>query len=140
MTGGTLCKAMAMHLGAVVPYVSHSINLDDQYEEDVTGGRLEVAEGSTPVPEGPGLGVEVDEALLQRLAATRPTVVPRFLAVLRLPGGRRVYTRGFPSVSRLTGFAEGTIRGIDLQVWEEDGSAAFSQLHARTESEGAVWE
>ena len=57
-----------MHLGAVLPNVSHSVNLDDQYAEDVTGGRLEVDEGSTPVPEAPGLGVEVDENMLRQLA------------------------------------------------------------------------
>jgi L-alanine-DL-glutamate epimerase-like enolase superfamily enzyme len=140
LTGGTLCKALAMHLGAVLPYVSHSINLDDQYDEDVTGGRLEVAEGSTPVPQGPGLGVEVDEGILKRLAATKPTVLPRYLAVLRLPGGRKVYTRSFPGVSRMTGFPEGAIRGIDLQVWEEDGSGEFAQLYARVEKEETVWE
>jgi len=140
LTGGTLCKAMAMHLGAVIPNVSHSVNLDDQCEEDVTGGRLEVAEGSTPVPEGPGLGVEVDEEILAPLAAAEPTVVPRHLCVLRLPGGHRVYTRSFPHVSRLTGFLEGNIRGLRVEVWNDDGSKEFASMHEQVEKEGTVWE
>jgi galactonate dehydratase len=140
LSGGTLCKAMAMHLGAVIPNVSHSINLDDQYEEDVTGGRLEVSEGCTPVPEAPGLGVEVDERLLERLAATEPTVLPRHLCVLTLPGGRRVLTPSMPNVARLTGFPEGNIRGIRLEVWNDDGTEDFARMYERVQREEAVWE
>jgi len=140
LTGGTLCKALAMHLGAVVPNLSHSTNLDDQYEEDVTGGRLEIADGSTPVPEGPGLGVQVDEELLRQLAARPKSVLPRYLCVLKLPSGRRVYCPSMPPVARLTGFPEGGIRGIRLEEWHDDGSERFDALHARVSREGPVWE
>lgn len=140
LTGGTLCKALAMHLGAVVPELSHSTNLDDQYAEDVTGQRLEVCEGSTPVPGEPGLGVEVDEDILQRLAARPKSTLPRHLCVLKLPGGRRVHTFSMPNVARLTGFAEGNIRGISLDVWHDDGTEAFAAMHARVQNEGPVWE
>ena len=104
LTGGTLTKALAMHLGAVLPNVSHSTNLDDQYEEDVTVERIPVVEGSSPVPERPGLGVEVDEAALQRVAANSPTEIPRHVGILHLPGGHNLYTPSFASVSRETGF------------------------------------
>ena len=95
LTGGTLTKAMAMHMGAVLPLVMHSTNLDDQYEEDVVKKRIEVAEGGSPVPEGPGLGVEVDEEALAAAAANGPTEIPRHMGVLHLPGGHRVYTHSF---------------------------------------------
>ena len=56
LTGGTLMKAMTLHLMAVLPTASaHSINLDDQYAEDITTERIPVDEGFSPVPEGPGL-------------------------------------------------------------------------------------
>ncbi len=140
LTGGTLCKALAMHLGAVLPNVSHSINLDDQYDEDVTGGRLEVAEGSSPVPEKPGLGVEVKEELVARLAAAAPTVLPRHLGILHLPGGRRFYAPSIPSVSRLTGFVEGNLPGVSSEVWTDDGSAQFTSTYERVQREGAFME
>jgi L-alanine-DL-glutamate epimerase-like enolase superfamily enzyme len=136
MTGGTLCKAMAMHLGAVLPNVSHAVNLDDQYEEDITGGRLEVMEGSTPVPEGPGLGVEVNEQELSRIAQNPKTVIPRHIGKLSLPGGHTYHTIGYPDVSRLTGFLEGNIRGIRLEVWEEDGTPEWQAVYDRIEQEG----
>ena len=50
MIHGAIPFPLAMHLGAVIPNVSHSTNLDDQYAEDITGGRLEINEGSSPVP------------------------------------------------------------------------------------------
>ena len=138
LTGGTLTKALALHLAAVLPTVGHSINLDDQYEEDITTERIPVIEGTSPVPEGPGLGVEVDEAALERVAAREPTVFRRYVSVLRLPGGHTVYTPRFPSVSRLTGYEEGTIRGLRTELWEEDGSPEFERLYERVQNEGVV--
>jgi hypothetical protein len=140
LTGGTLTKALALHMAAVLPNVSHSINLDDQYEEDATGTRIEVVEGSSPVPESPGLGFEVDEEALARMAATPPTQIPRHLGILHLAGGHKLYTIGFPSVSRLTGFPEGNIRGLRLEVWNDDGSSEFSRIYERIEKEGSIIE
>lgn len=127
LTGSTLSKAMAMHLGAALPNISHSTNLDDQYDEDVTGGRLEVAEGSTPVPEDPGLGVDVDEKELERIRKNPKTVVPRVISELHMPQGGRFVLQGWPSVDRLTGFPEGNVRGINLKLWEEDGSPEWTK-------------
>ena len=110
LTGGTLTKALALHMGAVLPTMTgHSVNLDDQYEEDITE-RIPVIEGFSPVPEGPGLGIEVDEDALARVAANQPTEIPKHVGVLHMPGGHKIYTPSFASVSRLTGREEGTIR------------------------------
>ena len=140
LTGGTLTKAMALHMGAVIPNVAHSTNLDDQYGEDVVKQRIEVAGGSSPVPKGAGLGVEVDEDALARCAANKPTVIPHTIGILHLPDGHKLYTRGFPNVARLTGFPEGNIRGIRLDVWEDDGSDKFKQTLQRIDQQGPFME
>jgi len=127
LTGGTLSKAMAMHLGAVVPNLSHSTNLDDQYDESVTGGRLEVDEGSTPVPEGPGLGVDVDEKELKRIAKNPKTEIPRIISELHMPQGGRFVQRGWPSTDRQIGYPEGGMPGIRLEIWEEDDSTEWTK-------------
>lgn len=139
LTGGTLSKALGLHLGAVIPNVSHMTNLDDQLDEDVTGGRIEVAEGSSPVPNGPGLGVDVDEAELARIRQTPKTEVPRHIGILHMPRGGRFYTRGMPGVESMTGFPEGNVRGIRLQVWEEDGTKKWTDRWDSLEK-GAVLE
>ncbi|HEX2324193.1 MAG TPA: enolase C-terminal domain-like protein [Chloroflexota bacterium] len=137
ITGGTLTKALAMHLAAVIPACTmHTVNLDDQYEDDITTERIPVAAGTSPVPDGPGLGMEVDEDALARLAATPPTPVPRHVAVLRLADG---HTITFPSlttvnVQAMTGREEGTIRGLRLELWDDDGSPAFQRAHERVQT------
>ena len=48
--GGTLGKAMAMHMASVLPtHTAHSINLDDQYAEDYTTETIPVVDGASPV-------------------------------------------------------------------------------------------
>ena len=135
-TGGTLAKAMALHLGAVIPNVSHAINLDDLYSEDVTGGRIEIEAGSSPVPESPGLGIDVDEQALERIKQNPVTVIPRYISRLLLPGGHVYHSIGHPDVSRQTGFMEGNIRGVRLQIWEEDGSVEWQNTYDRLEQSG----
>jgi L-alanine-DL-glutamate epimerase-like enolase superfamily enzyme len=140
LTGGTLTKAMAMHMGAVIPHVSHSTNLDDQYDEDVVKERFEVSEGSSPVPETPGLGVEIDEAALERAASNKPTEIPHTIGILHLPGGHKVYTQSYPDVAKVTGYAEGNIRGIRLELREDDGSEDFQKTWDRITNEGPFTE
>ncbi len=143
LTGGTLTKALAMHLGAAIPACSlHTVNLDDQYEDDITTERIPVAAGTSAVPEAPGLGVEVDEDALARLAQAEPTPVPRHLAVVRLPDG---HTITFPSlasvdVHRFTGREEGTIRGVSMSLRDDDGTPEFERAHERVRSSGPVFE
>ena len=58
-TGNTLMKALTLHQAAVLPTATaHTVTADDQYEEDITTTRIPVVEGSSRVPETPGLGVE----------------------------------------------------------------------------------
>jgi L-alanine-DL-glutamate epimerase-like enolase superfamily enzyme len=146
ITGGTLTKALAMHLAAVLPApVLHSVDLDDQYEEDITTERLPVVASTTPVPERPGLGVDVVEAALETLAARQPTPVPKHVAALRLADGHTIY---FPSlmaaqeggVPQMTGREEGTIRGLRLEIWDDDGSDAFARVYARVQERGPFME
>jgi L-alanine-DL-glutamate epimerase-like enolase superfamily enzyme len=137
LTGGTLTKALALHMAAVLPTATgHSINLDDQYEEDITKERIPVIEGYSPVPEGPGLGIEVDEEALARVAANKPTIIPKHVGILHLSGGHKIYTPSIPSVSQLTGREEGTIRGLKLELWEDDGSPEFTSTYERVQKEG----
>ena len=140
LTGGTLTKALALHMAAVLPNISHTINLDDQYEEDSTGQRIEISDGSSPIPEAPGLGFEVDEAMVKKLAANPITEIPRNIGILHQPSGSKLYTISFPGVSRETGFAEGNIRGLKLELWNDDGSPEFNQCFERLQKDGSFRE
>ena len=92
------------------------------------------------MPEKPGLGVEVKEEILKRLAATKPTVLPKHVGILYLPGGHKFYAPSLPAVSRLTGFAEGNIQGVRTEVWNDDGSTEFARIYERVHKQGAFME
>jgi len=136
-SGNALMKALTLHQAAVLPTATaHVITLDDQYDEDITAQKIPVIEGFSPVPEGPGLGVEVDEDALTKAAARRHLEQIPVIGVLTLPGGHRVYSLGDPRVERLTGYEEGAIRGIRYERWENDGSADYERIHRRLQKEG----
>jgi len=72
-SGGELGLSMAamLHIAASTPNMLYAI--DNQYlhnSDDIIKQPLEVEAGSFTVPEGPGLGVEVDEEKLKRYATT----------------------------------------------------------------------
>lgn len=141
LDGGTLGKAMAMHMAAVLPtHTAHSINLDDQYEEDITTELIPVIEGASPVPEGPGLGYEVDEEALARLAAQEPVEKPEHIHILRMPSGRTYYNNSYAAPNRLAASEEGTVRGFESKLWEDDGSEEFRKMHDRIEKDGSFSE
>lgn len=61
--------AAMVHLGAALPEVPYA--LDTHYpwqsEDVIVGGMLPIVDGAVPVPEGPGLGVELDRSALKAL-------------------------------------------------------------------------
>lgn len=136
-SGGTLMKALTLHIGAVLPTATaHTITLDDQYAEDITTERIPVIDGFSPVPDGPGLGVEVDDEAIARMAKGTPLQTGRVIGILHMPSGHKIYTSRSPNVESLTGYEEGTIKGINFDQWEEDGSSEFERIYARIQKEG----
>ena len=137
--GNGLSTALVRHLAAVLPTATgHAITQMEQYEEDVLREPIRVSERCARVPEAPGLGVEVDEEALHKLAANPDPCesIPKGIGVLRLPCGTTLYTQSFPDVGRETGTGEGEIRGIGFELWQEDGSEEFRRVWERLEREG----
>ncbi len=136
-SGNTLMKAFTLHQAAVLPTATaHIITLDDQYEDDITTSQLLPTEGFCRVPEGPGLGVEVDEEKLKQAAQREHIPKLDVIGVLHLPYGRKYYTRGEPNVQNLTGFEEGALRGIHCERLVRGESPDFERVQKRLEEEG----
>jgi hypothetical protein len=88
--GGTLGKAMSLHMASVLPtHNAHLICLDDQYDEDIYAtNRIPVVGGSSPVPRGPGLGCKLVShrvVLVVTLDAYLPDHLKHELHFWRLP-------------------------------------------------------
>lgn len=60
--------AAMTHLGAAMPNLSYALDTHYpwQWEEIIVGGRLEIEGGCVTLPQGAGLGVELDRAALAR--------------------------------------------------------------------------
>ena len=61
--------AAMTHLAAAVPNLTYACDTHYpwQHEEIIVGGKLQFDDGSLAVPEGPGLGVELDREALARM-------------------------------------------------------------------------
>jgi glucarate dehydratase len=60
--------AAMTHLGAALPELRYALDTHYPWQEDeiIVGGKLRIEGGSVSVPDGPGLGVELDQAALRR--------------------------------------------------------------------------
>lgn len=64
-----IATAAMLHLAAVVPEIDWGVSLTSQYlTEDIVTGLPAVERGHYRVPDGPGLGITVDETRVRRLA------------------------------------------------------------------------
>ncbi len=61
--------AAMVHLGAALPTPPYPLDTHYPWQSDevIVGGRIKFEEGSVKVPEGPGLGVELDRDALEKL-------------------------------------------------------------------------
>ena len=145
MDGAGLTAALAVHLGSVLSHATLPyIACLELWEHNLLAERLEVRDGNILVPDGPGLGVEMDEAALERYRADpdEPTPRERFRArkrILRIrwPGSAgRPRERAFTHESAYQyEFSHGSIPGFEpgvtLEAEEDDGSPSFAREHAR---------
>jgi L-alanine-DL-glutamate epimerase-like enolase superfamily enzyme len=67
IVGTGIVTAWVAHLGAVIPNATQpAVTLHDLRVDDLIQEPLQVQSGTIPVPERPGLGVELDEEALER--------------------------------------------------------------------------
>lgn len=116
-----------------------SLSAHDLWAADVAP-RPEVVDGWMPVPKGPGLGVEVDEAAVERFRNEPPPPAPRRISTVVYPSGVRWHFSH--EQQRHEAFYFGQLppctRGIRLEVREDDGSADFDGLWKRCDAAPVV--
>jgi len=145
MVGTGLMTAFTVHLGAVLSQAQWpAITCHELWQDDLLKSPLAVVDGYVRVPEAPGLGVEVDEAALERYRVTPGTPTPkeewarqRHVLRVRWPDGR---AWAFPNEATYQrAFYDGNLplfeRGVTLEVLDDDGSAAFQRLYEAVQVE-----
>jgi L-alanine-DL-glutamate epimerase-like enolase superfamily enzyme len=139
MVGTGLTTAMSFHLGAVLPMAQWpAVNCLNNYADDLLSEPLEIAGGYARVPDGPGLGVRVDEAALAAYKMAPPYELPwpRLLLSVIWPGGRARHYAGIRQVREdaQAGNMPAQERGVRMQVRADDGSEDWAELYTRAAS------
>ncbi|MBN1641981.1 MAG: enolase [Anaerolineae bacterium] len=138
MVGTGLTTALSLHLGAVLPAAQWpAVNCLNIYADDLLETPIEIAAGYARVPEGPGLGIVVDEQALARFRIDPPYALPkpRLLLTVRWPDGQ---VRHYADIRQcwadgLNGSIPAQARGVRMEVQPDDGSPAWAELYARAE-------
>ena len=145
-----MTTAYAAHLGSVLSHAQLPyITCHELWEDDLLKKPIAVQDGYMPVPDGPGLGVQVDEKAIAkyRVDPDEPTPKQRYRAKKRIlrvnwPAGKgktrawEFTDEGNYQLSFYAGNIPGFEAGVDLEVIEDDKSAAFKRQHAKLLQQG----
>ena len=90
-------------------------------------------DGWLPVPEGPGLGIDLDPAAIEALRSAPPTPPSRRISTVVYPSGVRWHFADEMQRHEAFYFGHlpGFVPGVRLEVREDDGSRDFDALWRR---------
>lgn len=138
--GGGLRAAWVMHLASTCQQgtLSH-LAAHEIWQQDVATPPQPVS-GWVSVPDGPGLGVEVDEEAVESLRNAPPITVPRRITTVVYPDGVRWHFSGETQRHEAFYFGHlpGFVRGVRLALRDDDGSADFADLYERCQEAPVV--
>jgi L-alanine-DL-glutamate epimerase-like enolase superfamily enzyme len=143
IVGTKIAATFALHLGAVLENARWpSVNCHQLYERDCVKTPLPVMNGLCAVPEGPGLGIELDEEAIEKFrteAKPKPFPYPDLLLAIRWPGGTTTFYNHAAQYwpDWLGGKLPFFPRGVHLEQIPNDGSQAWRTLFEQAQK-GAV--
>ena len=134
LTGIGVTTAWAMHLGAVIsPATWPAITCMNIYQDQMIHPRLEVRAGVIRVPEAPGLGIDLDQAQLDRTQVDYDFVDPprHLLRYVRKSGEITWYGCGQQKLRGVYALEAQPIseRGAYLEAVDDDGTKRFEELY-----------
>lgn len=143
--GSGITVAMSLHVASVLSHArGPAVSMVTAFSEDLLASPLEVQGGFAHVPNGPGLGIQVDETALNRLRVdpSFKLELPRRILSVAFADGR---VRHFATTKQLWADfgVNGTLpvqsRGARLNLLDDDSSKDFNDLY-RQAANSPVWE
>lgn len=141
IVGNGLTTTWAGHLGSVLTHATWpAITCINLYSEHLLTRPVEVSEGVHKIPDAPGLGVDVDEAAVERfrvpsekLDAEGYTIhpVPEIIKTAVYPDGSCIHIAGDGLSYFNAGNGEAQVEGARLALSFNDGSDAWAKLFAQ---------
>jgi galactonate dehydratase len=140
VVGTALRAAWVTHLASTLKQATlSSLAAHDLWVKDIAAAPR-VVDGLMPVPEGAGLGVEVNEGAMEELRNPPPAPAVKRISTVVYPSGVRWHFANEQQRHEAFYFGHlpGFVREIRLEVREDDGSKEFAHLHARCETAPVV--
>ncbi len=138
IVGTGITTALSLHLSAVLPMAQWpAVNCLNIYSDDLLVNPLPIRGGYARLPEGPGLGIQVDEEALARFKMQPPYEHPRprQLLLVKWPDGRKRYYAqiGQCWTDALNGNMPIHEPGACLEPIPDDGTKDWAEMMARAE-------
>lgn len=143
LVGTKITANYALHWGSVLEAARWpAVNCHQLFERDCVKTPFEVTNGLALVPQGPGLGIDLDEEAIELFRVQpkpKPYPHPDLLIAIRWPSGSTTYYNHARQYwddwlgGRLPFFP----RGVNLEHVANDGSKAWRELYQRAQ-QGAV--
>ncbi len=147
LVGNGLTTTWAAHLGAVLSHaIWPTISCYNLYSHSLLKKPINIVGGYQPVPEAPGLGVEIDTKAIEkfRIPLSKLKLFPNPLQPYKHPRPRLINTVIYPSgkcihmaALDLNYFTSGNgpvyAAGARVEGWEEDGTNAWKNVWQRVQ-------
>ena len=138
IVGTGITTALSLQLGAVLPLAQWpAVNCLNIYSDDLLATPITIRGGYAQTPEGPGLGIEVDEQALLRFRMEPPYehARPRQLLRIQWTDGRLRYYNNIHQcwTDALNGNMPIHEHGAHLEPIPDDGSQEWVELYSRAE-------
>ena len=147
LVGNGLTTTWAAHLGAVLTHATWpTISCVNLYSHQLLKKKIKVVGGYHRVPDGPGLGVEVDEKAIAKYRVPPRTLKKLNGAIYDRPKPRIINTVVYQDGSCVhmaasnqgygyfgSGHGPAQAEGTRLETWADDGSKEWQKLFSRAQ-------
>lgn len=141
IVGNGLTTTWAAHLGSVLTHATWpAITCLNLYSEHLLTKPIVVSDGCHAVPDAPGLGVEVDEAAIEKFRVPDEKLDvdgytihphPRIIKTVVYPDGRRIHMAGDGLSYFNAGNGDAYVGGARLELTFDDGTKEWTELYEK---------
>lgn len=146
LVGSGVTAAFSLHFGGVLKQaIWPAVNCHQLFERNLLTQPIEVRDGHAEVPDGPGLGYELNRDVLESLKVSKPAERPEpdRLIETTWPDGRKMYTANNGTVNFMLEAANQERypfyeAGADTRLIPDDGTAAWRALYQKARANGPI--
>ncbi|MDP7276976.1 MAG: mandelate racemase/muconate lactonizing enzyme family protein [Planctomycetaceae bacterium] len=146
--GGEITRTMTVQMHAAFKTATWHTHCDaETWKDDVVVRTIDPTNGMVPVPEGPGLGVEIDPEKLERLEKQKLPKQAKWIIKTTYKNGTRMFNIADPAESifmvrpdRRKLLPLSYDAPLSTEWWDDDGSKAYRTMFSRIQKQGVVLE